>query len=281
MKHHMIKIAVVALITQITFAADPRADAFRNDLQKPMRLQRSVKQTYSSSWGTCSTEMQRLLEMKVDPERLYFEDRPLLYETLLHGDRALCASMLQHDANPNVTNSIGNSPLYCVTNLADAQLLIQYGADWKHINLFDRNLLHHAGATAKHVALVKLYCDLRVNPNAQDRYGFTPMHDFCFGAKYNKDKKDQELKLELLLMAGGKLTIRDGNGQTPLDILKRECPELARSMEARMMPVLPKQPAFVPGVTIVHGSVSWVSGSVNGAGKRALLPAKKRGCVIS
>lgn len=37
--------------------------------------------------------------------------------------------LLEHGADPNITNSLGETALYCVSNLNSAKLLIKYGAD--------------------------------------------------------------------------------------------------------------------------------------------------------
>jgi ankyrin repeat protein len=111
--------------------------------------------------------------------------------------------LLQHHADPNVTDKLGQTLLFSVKDVQTAQLLLKYGADPFIKDNKGRTLLH----AIKESAVIELLLRIGLDPNAEDSDGQTPLYM----------AKTVE-KMDLLLKSGAKANMHNKRGETPLHI---------------------------------------------------------------
>ncbi len=109
----------------------------------------------------------------------------------------------------------GSTPIYGALvnkNIANAQLLVEYGADVSHQDRDGEHALHVTAAKG-HFEETKWILEQGVSPNMQDVYGMTPLHSAARRASSPKT-------LELLIDGGGDISIKNNEGKTPLDLAR-------------------------------------------------------------
>lgn len=99
-------------------------------------------------------------------------------------------------------------------NLEAVQSLIARGANINARDFMQMTLLHRAAMY--HCERIVCYCLQKIDVNATDSYGWTPLHYACIS-----DRCDL---VEILLAHGADMTLKDKIGRVPLDIAKtRNC----------------------------------------------------------
>lgn len=124
-------------------------------------------------------------------------EAPLHYAAL-HGSVACVSELIRLNVNPNVRNSLGDTPLLkALEGWHDqiVQMLLHAGADVNPRSLYGRTPLHFAAASGQYetaISLVRYGAD----PHLQDSLGSTPIET---ARRYNNDR----LCLSLEALAGG------------------------------------------------------------------------------
>ena len=165
-----------------------------------------------------------------------------LLEAIETGDRATTALFLEANANTDIRDNRGWTPLMTAAFHGRdeiVELLIQYGADVNALDLGGNNALHwaafggHTGcakhlirhqilvdqqnsfgwtpliqaALRNHADVVKLLIDSGANPDIGTDNGYTPLHQAV--------SSDYPEIVELLLEGGADKTLRSAEGDTP------------------------------------------------------------------
>jgi ankyrin repeat protein len=148
--------------------------------------------------------------------------------TLLHfcciAHSVKCAKILldRKDVDPEVRDNYGYSPIFAAYARSfheDNQVITMMVM--KGIGLNDHHnettLLHYF-AYYGHIAYVRHYLSLDADPDVQDANGDTPLHG-AFASGYMN-------VADLLIREGADVYIKNNDGDTPIDILRLEYPEL-------------------------------------------------------
>lgn len=124
---------------------------------------------------------------------------------------------LEYGAKIDTVDNDGVTPLLYAANHAKlpmVKLLVerasQVGIKLDHEDSQGRNLLHHA-ACSDHADVCQYFIDKKIDHNALDHQGWTPLHYACNFGQYQN--------VFALLKIGASTNIRNRAGKTPLDIL--------------------------------------------------------------
>ncbi|HAO77690.1 MAG TPA: hypothetical protein DCQ92_01705, partial [Verrucomicrobia subdivision 3 bacterium] len=216
-----------------------------------------------------------LLKFKADPNDSQTDGQSVLFEAL--ADTKLLAALLEHGANPNVaTGANRHSPLMNAASMGNAEivsLLLQHKADPNATDSSGNTALLNAmqkpspatvrallagGAnpdtqtangypvlvlavanTANKEVLTALI-EAKANVNLPDPDGKTALH-------WAADKNRKDL-IELLVKAGADVNARTKNGSTPLDYAKSHPPTVGITVGV--------QPGGSAGVTVVTNGLT-------------------------
>lgn len=155
------------------------------------------------------------------------------------------------------------------------KLLHRYGAQFDKANNLGRTPLHTAAANEKPFAIIFLQ-EVGVDMDPKCKRGQTPLHQACYhgaedGMYYlqpwtqavNWQDEDGNTPLHLaveqivyncklrpikdLLILGADRTVKNANGETPLDVIPKEANEETRDELVR---ILKKQPLYIPCCTL-------------------------------
>jgi ankyrin repeat protein len=159
----------------------------------------------------------------------YSDYHPNGGQTLLHfaaerGNPEIVSLLLQHGADPNLTDNSGETPLYEIVGKPPGErrlrcmaLLIEAGTDLASQDKSSQSILKKAIANGfpEYVAqLVKAGAPV----NQPDRAGYTPLHSACLRGD---DGKEAVEVVEILLKAGADPNIKNPRGDTARDFARR------------------------------------------------------------
>ncbi|CAB1318289.1 unnamed protein product [Coregonus sp. 'balchen'] len=204
-------------------------------------------------------------------------------QDLLRGDAALldaakkgCLARVQKLCSPeNIncrdTQGRNSTPLHLAAgynNLEVAEYLLEHGAD---VNAQDKGGLIplHNAASYGHVDIAALLIKYNTCVNATDKWAFTPLHEAA--------QKGRTQLCALLLAHGADPTMKNQEGQTPLDLATADD---IRALLIDAMPPDALPSCFKPQATVVSTSVvsaSVVSASVVSAAD--ISPASTPSCL--
>lgn len=118
--------------------------------------------------------------------------------------------LIEHSADVNAKNQCGFTPLHFIKDLDVIKLLIKYHANVNSKDNTGRTPLHLS--TKKDVAIASLFIRNGADVNLRDNYGYTALH-------YINDITDKKM-IELFIKAGTDLNIKSNHG-TVLSILNQ------------------------------------------------------------
>ncbi|KAK6494429.1 hypothetical protein HHUSO_G1000 [Huso huso] len=179
-------------------------------------------------------------------------------QDLLRGDAALldaakkgCLARVQKLCSPeNIncrdTQGRNSTPLHLAAgynNLEVAEYLLEHGAD---VNAQDKGGLIplHNAASYGHVDIAALLIKYNTCVNATDKWAFTPLHEAA--------QKGRTQLCALLLAHGADPTMKNQEGQTPLDLATADD---IRALLIDAMPPEALPTCFKPQATVVSASV--------------------------
>ncbi|XP_043916872.1 poly [ADP-ribose] polymerase tankyrase-1 [Protopterus annectens] len=179
-------------------------------------------------------------------------------QDLLRGDAALldaakkgCLARVQKLCSPeNIncrdTQGRNSTPLHLAAgynNLEVAEYLLEHGAD---VNAQDKGGLIplHNAASYGHVDIAALLIKYHTCVNATDKWAFTPLHEAA--------QKGRTQLCALLLAHGADPTMKNQEGQTPLDLATADD---IRALLIDAMPPEALPSCFKPQATVVSASV--------------------------
>ena len=128
------------------------------------------------------------------------------------GDEDALNTLLHYDANINIADEQGNTPLLHVRNLACMEILLAAGADISARNKFGQNALHMVCRDTGSVPLAKRLLQAGIDINATDSSGETALNNAVF-------RKYHDCSL-YLIEEGADVDIAgaiDGMGDAPID----------------------------------------------------------------
>jgi ankyrin repeat protein len=138
------------------------------------------------------------------------------------GDTAMAALLLQHGADPNARVGAFASATAWAVHRNDAVLvttLAQCGADVNAADEAGMAPVHLAARAGRDTSLAALLATGKVNVNAQTKAGATALHLAALNKRVGA--------LQALLQAGADRTIKNGNGQTALEVAKDDATKAA------------------------------------------------------
>ncbi|XP_059398460.1 poly [ADP-ribose] polymerase tankyrase-1-like isoform X1 [Carassius carassius] len=179
-------------------------------------------------------------------------------QDLLRGDAALldaakkgCLARVQklcclENINCRDTQGRNSTPLHLAAgynNLEVAEYLLEHGAD---VNAQDKGGLIplHNAASYGHVDIAALLIKFNTCVNATDKWAFTPLHEAA--------QKGRTQLCALLLAHGADPTMKNQEGQTPLDLVTADD---IRALLIDAMPPEALPSCFKPQATVVSASV--------------------------
>ncbi|XP_016361568.1 tankyrase-1-like [Sinocyclocheilus anshuiensis] len=180
-------------------------------------------------------------------------------QDLLRGDAALldaakkgCLARVQklcslENINCRDTQGRNSTPLHLAAgynNLEVAEYLLEHGAD---VNAQDKGGLIplHNAASYGHVDIAALLIKYNTCVNATDKWAFTPLHEAA--------QKGRTQLCALLLAHGADPTMKNQEGQTPLDLATADD---IRALLIDAMPPEALPSCFKPQATVVSASVT-------------------------
>jgi ankyrin repeat protein len=132
----------------------------------------------------------------------------LLHEAAGSGNIDIIRLLLDRDADVNVLDRCGDSPLHKAFRYHDAvKLLVDRGADVNARNKSNSTPLHEASGSGNR-DVMELLLSLGADINAQDHRGVTPLHE---ASRYQNFDA-----MKLLVNGGAEVNVRDKNSSTPL-----------------------------------------------------------------
>ena len=142
--------------------------------------------------------------------------RTALYWACVRDDKRAMRSLLKHNANPNIADIKGISPLLEAIGTSDfecLELLLAHGADPLHVSHFGRNALHHATfqrISNEHISKGAFHrlASSGVDVELRDQFGVTPV----FSAVVNKSPT----AIAALIECGANVNTPDITGDSPL-----------------------------------------------------------------
>ncbi|KAI1238446.1 hypothetical protein IHE44_0013178 [Lamprotornis superbus] len=160
-----------------------------------------------------------------------------LHEAAAKGKYEICKLLLKHGADPTKKNRDGNTPL---------DLVKEGDTDIQDLLRGDAALLDAAkkGCLARHVDIAALLIKYNTCVNATDKWAFTPLHEAA--------QKGRTQLCALLLAHGADPTMKNQEGQTPLDLATADD---IRALLIDAMPPEALPTCFKPQATVVSASV--------------------------
>jgi ankyrin repeat protein len=129
----------------------------------------------------------------------------------------LAAQAIARGEDVNQTDNSGNSLIIVSSadgHAAMVKLLLDNGADIKAVDSGMKATALHASAYLGHPEVMKTLIEYGIDIDAQGPYnGYTALHDAVW--------QNNVLGVEILVNAGAKTNIKGNNGQTPLDLAKK------------------------------------------------------------
>lgn len=179
--------------------------------------------------------IEHLLKKKYPADILNPLSQSPLHYAVARNLQPLVALLLRYDANPNIQDSSGETPLSDAINVdsqADSmalfEMLLKAGADPHVISRNGFTLLHYAVAQSNSSVVDRLM-ELQVNASLKEECGFTPLHMAL---------RDCPSIARRLLQYGSSLTVLNEFDQTPFHLAATSslesvqvCVELASNPE--------------------------------------------------
>ncbi|OMJ80257.1 hypothetical protein SteCoe_19515 [Stentor coeruleus] len=168
-----------------------------------------------------------------------------LYRTVMCGHLEAAKLLLEHGADPNVTDSTSKTVLYQAVDLGQpklVKLLLTNKADPNIISKENESCLHLA-CSKEEEKIVKLLLDFQANPNTQNsQTGKTPLH-------YAVELSDRKI-IKFLLDSNANPQIKDFSNKSPLDLASNEIKSLilrtSRSKKEDSEKSTKNSPLFLP-----------------------------------
>lgn len=200
------------------------------------------------------TALELLYQAGADPNRPDHEFGiiPLSY-AIEGGAPSLVSFLLSHNANPNVRDDLGDTPLYTAAACGDLksfEALLNAGADIGALNDEKHTILHAAAAGKNADIIKKIIASGKVDIHAKDDTGMTAMH-YAFA-------KDGFDAVVALFEAGADINAKDHANLTPAQHL------MTYKKETRIMAAL-RVAAKTEIENIVH-AIDWNVKSTDGRG---------------
>ncbi len=129
--------------------------------------------------------------------------------------------LVKKGADINKKNALGNTPLHsaCKEGLGGIDPLIKNGAELNVLNNKHETPLHVAVRSRKFDSIKKLI-KLKININAKNIYGETPL---IILLKYNRYSRRKEPDIaEILIKSGADINLKDNIGKTAIDYAKEK-----------------------------------------------------------
>lgn len=137
-------------------------------------------------------EFEQLILRSLDPDKY---DDTAQHWTTRNGARDVMSLLIEHGADPNIMNDRGCTPLYAAVNVGQldfdaainvgqldlVRLLLECGADPGTADENCRTLLHLAASKCD-VDVVQLLIGSGLDPNAETKFGVTPLHEAVTGS---------------------------------------------------------------------------------------------------
>ncbi len=157
--------------------------------------------------------VQYLLEKGADPTRSDEGGNTILHKAAMSGDCAMIEVLLKsRKINVNVENENGNTPLNFTCSAEAAQLLLAHLANPTIADENGNTPLHHATEVEDIDLMIVLLKDRRVDVNAQNDDGETPLH---IGLKGIRNPIETA---QLLMKHGADILRVDATGLSPLQL---------------------------------------------------------------
>ena len=169
--------------------ANDRSQGFRTDGQEPRRIQDAVN--------------------PADPE-----GRTPLHRAAEQGSYLGVHRLLQHGADPNITDKAGRTPLHCAAGSLDGneavERLLEAGADPNFSQDSRGETPLHRAVRHDNDPSVDRLLEAKAHPGVADSEGRTPLHRAADNCAPDITEK--------LLRAGADPNVRDNAGRTPLEL---------------------------------------------------------------
>ncbi|XP_055308073.1 platelet-derived growth factor receptor alpha-like [Sitodiplosis mosellana] len=128
------------------------------------------------------------------------------------GQVKIVKTLIEHGANVNATNNVGDMPLHVAAwngHVEVAKILVQYSADVTAKDNKGSTALHFA-ADSGHLNFIEFLIEHGANVNAKDNVGWTPLNISAWKGRLNITK--------YLIEHGAKINTKGNNGYTAIAV---------------------------------------------------------------
>ncbi|KAI5854660.1 ankyrin repeat-containing domain protein [Tricharina praecox] len=172
-----------------------------------------------------------LVSLAFTQYRRKYSGSPTLGWACYTGNHPIAQSLLSEESSSHSTNTL-TSLLYVCTRLnkvAIARLLLEHGADINGPLTCEHSLLHRAALGIDqrgYPEMAKLLLDWGADISSVDARHRTPLHLACQAVSTEADKEVDNLEVFRVLMVhgGADVSLKDDQGQTPLDLMRAARP---------------------------------------------------------
>jgi hypothetical protein len=153
--------------------------------------------------------IEKLLDEGLDPDKIV-NGIPILYRASSHNFENIVRLLLERGANPNIEYPFSHmTPIFATANPNIIDILIRYGADVDHKDIYGDTALSVSVSESRNVIpLIKKLVASGADVNTTDNYGQTPLMKAA-----GRDKS----VIELLLRLGADPDITDNHGKKASD----------------------------------------------------------------
>lgn len=146
-----------------------------------------------------------------------------IHKACNHQNQEAICELIKNGAELNVYNREGKTPLLLTIQHRNADLAhleMESGADPQKPDEFTGNTPLHQAVKVASDGIVNDLLGRKINPNAQNESGSTPLHNaICYAIRDNQENRLHIINA--LLTGGADLYVTDRNNDTVLDVVKK------------------------------------------------------------